>query len=67
MVRHGRGMALAVMEVHMPLIRLTDASELLVRPAAKDGAISALAWDRKGERLAFGTTDGAAGRLTLPG
>lgn len=49
------------------LIRLLDASELLVRTASRDGAISALAWDRKGDTLAFGTTEGTAGRLALPG
>jgi WD40 repeat protein len=48
------------------LIRLTDASELLVRPAAKDSEITALAWDRAGKRLAFGCEDGQAGLLTLP-
>ena len=49
------------------LVRFTDASELLVRPAVKGGAVSALAWDGRGGRLAFGCTDGAAGVLTLPG
>jgi WD40 repeat protein len=49
------------------LVRLTDASELLVRMPAKDqGAISALAWDREGRRLAIGGADGYAGVLTLP-
>jgi WD40 repeat protein len=55
------------------LVRLTDASELLVcAPAAgKDkthalGAISALAWDQEGRRLAIGGADGYAGILTLP-
>ena len=48
------------------LVRFTDASELLVRPAVKGSAISALAWDAKGGRLAFGCVDGAAGLLTLP-
>lgn len=47
------------------LIRLTDASELLVRPAV-GGAITALAWDKSGQRLAFGAADGQAGVLTLP-
>ena len=49
------------------LCRLTDNSEILVRredPAA--GAVSALAWDRAGLRLVFGTRGGAAGVLTLP-
>jgi WD40 repeat protein len=48
------------------LIRLTDASELLVRPAVKDSGITAFAWDTGGKHLAFGCADGAAGILTLP-
>jgi hypothetical protein len=49
------------------LVRLTDASELLVRLPAKDQkAVSALAWDREGRRLAIGGADGYAGLLTLP-
>jgi WD40 repeat protein len=49
------------------LVRLTDASELMARaPAAGQGAVSALAWDREGRRLAIGGADGYAGVLTLP-
>ena len=48
------------------LIRLTDASELLVRPAVPESGITALAWDKRGQRLAFGAADGRAGILTLP-
>ncbi|MBN9064229.1 MAG: hypothetical protein BGP06_10880 [Rhizobiales bacterium 65-9] len=49
------------------LCRMTDASELLVRPADQaGGAISALAWDSGGRRLLFGSREGAAGLLTLP-
>jgi WD40 repeat protein len=48
------------------LIRLTDASELLVRPAQRGSGITAFAWDKLGKRLAFGTEDGLAGVLTLP-
>src|ERR671916_835756 len=48
------------------LIRLNDASELLVRPAVDGSGITALAWDRPGQRLAFGSEDGQAGVLTLP-
>jgi WD40 repeat protein len=48
------------------LIRLTDASELLVRPPLRDSGITSFAWDKLGKRLAFGTEDGAAGVLTLP-
>jgi WD40 repeat protein len=48
------------------LVRLTDGSELLVRPAERGSGISAFAWDKAGKRLAFGAEDGAAGVLTLP-
>ncbi|MCK2054489.1 WD40 repeat domain-containing protein [Methylobacterium sp. 37f] len=48
------------------LVRFADASELLVRRAVKDSAISALAWDGRGNRLAFGCADGQAGILNLP-
>ena len=49
------------------MCRLTDAAELLVRPAAKDeGKISTMAWDATGARLIFGSETGAAGILTLP-
>jgi WD40 repeat protein len=48
------------------LVRLTDASELVVRTATSAGAISALAWDSKGRRLMIGGADGYAGLLTLP-
>jgi YD repeat-containing protein len=49
------------------LIRLTDASELLVRRTSPGSEISALAWDKIGRRLAFGAEDGQAGVLALPG
>ncbi len=49
------------------LCRLGDAAEILVREAqAGDGAVSALAWDKTGARLLFGTEAGRAGLLTLP-
>jgi hypothetical protein len=48
------------------LIRLADASELLVRAPVKDSAVTALAWDAHGRHLAFGCADGEAGILTLP-
>ena len=51
------------------LCRLTDASELPVRTpkiGEGGGAVSALAWDAKGQRLLFGTAGGQAGILTLP-
>ncbi len=49
------------------LCRLTDAAEILVRPAVKGSRITALCWDMTGAQLAFGAVDGAAGLLTLPG
>lgn len=49
------------------IVRLTDASELLIRAPAEGGAVTALAWDGTGNRLLFGTDEGAAGVLTLPG
>jgi WD40 repeat protein len=48
------------------LVRLTDASELLVRSETSAGAITAMAWDAKGARLLIGGADGYAGLLTLP-
>ena len=48
------------------LVRLTDASELLARHPADGSAVTALAWDKAGRRLAFGAEDGRAGILTLP-
>lgn len=49
------------------MCRLTDAAELLVRPAVKeDGKITSMAWDKSGARLIFGSEEGAAGILTLP-
>ncbi|MCX7898663.1 MAG: WD40 repeat domain-containing protein [Methylocystis sp.] len=51
------------------LARLSDGSEILVRRApenAKSARISALAWDTRGARLAFGAENGEAGVLTLP-
>lgn len=49
------------------MCRLTDAAELLVRPASHDdGKITSMAWDKTGARLIFGSEEGAAGILTLP-
>jgi len=48
------------------LVRLTDASEILVRQADRDGGgVSALAWDATGARLLFGTVGGAAGVVII--
>ncbi|HEY8126552.1 MAG TPA: WD40 repeat domain-containing protein [Methylocystis sp.] len=51
------------------LARLTDGSEILVRRPAQDDTrarITALVWDERGARLAFGAENGDAGVLTLP-
>jgi WD40 repeat protein len=48
------------------LVRLTDGSELIARHPSEGSGITALAWDRRGERLSFGGEDGQAGVLTLP-
>ena len=48
------------------LCRLTDASELLVRPPQEGSAVTAFAWDASGAQLLFGAEDGGAGVLTLP-
>jgi WD40 repeat protein len=47
------------------LVRFDDGAELLARRPAADSAITALAWDKKGGRLAFGAADGQAGILVL--
>jgi len=50
-------------------VRLSDGSEILVRRAPEDNRharITALAWDERGARLAFGAENGDAGVLTLP-
>jgi WD40 repeat protein len=51
------------------LCRLTDGAEIPVRvrpPGADPDAVTALAWDHSGKRLALGTRSGQAGLLTLP-
>ena len=55
------------------MCRLQDAAELLVRRTDHDPGkgkgrvgVSAMAWDREGKRLLFGTENGEAGLLTLP-
>ncbi len=50
------------------LCRISDGAELLVRKPGEGShaEISALAWDARGARLAFGTESGDAGVLTLP-
>ncbi|HUB63820.1 MAG TPA: WD40 repeat domain-containing protein [Methylocella sp.] len=50
------------------LCRIPDGAEILVRAAPEGGQpISALAWEENGRRLVFGTADGAAGLLEMPG
>jgi YD repeat-containing protein len=65
---HPKAYALAIgyMDGMILLVRLTDASELLVRRTSPGSEITALAWDKDGRRLAFGAEDGQAGVLTLP-
>lgn len=50
------------------LCRIGDGAELLVRKPLESGhaKISALAWDARGRRLAFGAQNGEGGILTLP-
>lgn len=47
-------------------VRLADAKEALLRRPGK-GAISSLAWDQAGKRLAFGSETGDCGVVTLDG
>ena len=46
------------------LARLSDGAEVLAR-APGGGAVTALAWSARGDGLAFGTEEGAAGTLVL--
>jgi WD40 repeat protein len=49
------------------LCRLTDSAELLVRPAVQnEGRVTSMGWNKTGNRMIFGTEEGAAGILTLP-
>ena len=50
------------------LARIADGSEILVRRPSGDehAKITTLAWDARGQRLAFGAGNGAAGLLRLP-
>jgi WD40 repeat protein len=48
------------------IVRLSDGAEILARRSGDGGAVSALAWDGVGARLAFGTEEGAAGVVALP-
>jgi hypothetical protein len=46
------------------LTRIEDGAEVLARDPA-NAAISALAWNSSGNRLAFGTEDGQAGVIAF--
>jgi hypothetical protein len=46
------------------LVRLPDGAEVLARKPG-GGAVAALAWNKAGTMLAFGTEGGEAGVLTL--
>jgi hypothetical protein len=46
------------------LIRLEDGAEVVAK-APGGGAMMALAWNKSGSRLAFGTEDGDAGVVAL--
>lgn len=46
-------------------VRFADAEEALLRKAGEGGPVSALAWDKAGRKLAFGTEQGAAGVISL--
>ncbi len=50
----------------MLLLQIEDGAETTLRNA-DGGPISALAWDKTGRRLAFGTEDGAAGWVDFDG
>jgi WD40 repeat protein len=66
---HPKGLVLAIgyEDGFILLCRLTDASEIPVRLKTNGEAVTALAWNADGKRLIFGTADGEAGMLTLPG
>ena len=51
------------------LCRMTDGAEILVRrtQAGTEDMITALTWDETGRRLAFGSGEGNAGLLDMPG
>jgi WD40 repeat protein len=45
-------------------VKIEDAAEILLRRPGK-GAISSLNWDRRGDRLVFGSEEGEAGVISL--
>ena len=50
--------------VMVVVIKIEDAAEVLPRRAGK-GAVSSLSWDRRGDRLVFGSEEGEAGVIGL--
>lgn len=48
------------------MVRTNDKNELLARPPAASGPITAMAWNATGTRFAFGSEGGEAGLLALP-
>ena len=56
--------AIAYQDGMVLAVRFADAEEALMRRPG-GGAVSALAWDEGGRRLAFGTEQGAGGIVTL--
>ncbi len=59
-------LALGYEDGFIMLVRLTDASELVVRATMDGATVTALSWRSDGQQLAFGTKDGVTGILTLP-
>ncbi|MCI0467822.1 MAG: WD40 repeat domain-containing protein [Beijerinckiaceae bacterium] len=61
-------LAIGYEDGHLALCRIPDGAEIVVRPAPEAGlAVTALAWDEAGRKLIFGTADGTAGLLAMPG
>mgnify|MGYP001027167988 CR=1 FL=1 len=48
-------------------VRFADGDQAILRKPDEGGAVSALGWDKKGVRLAFGTEGGMAGVVDLAG
>lgn len=59
-------LALGYVDGFVMLARLEDGAEIPVRLEGKGGAISALAWSARGDRVLFGTEGGEAGVVALP-
>ena len=59
-------LAIGYIDGFIMLARLEDGAEIPVRIEDKAGAVSALAWSARGDRLLFGTEAGVAGVVALP-